>query len=247
MTTAAIRALASGAAAIGLFAAVVSAVPTPETASAAGLDLAPTAFGTTMTCTLTATPTTTTVVADAEVRQSNATTNYGTQTTMTVTSSGTANRRAYVRFDLGACSPAIPSTAIVDVARLRLYVTALPSTCRTIDLFAVGTAWSETTLTWSNQPFGTALNNPASAARTDSFNAGTPTGCENRTTGTYIAGAEVTADVAAFVAGSATNFGWMLRDDVEGAGSAQTLTISAKQLGTLAQAPQLIVTYRLAP
>jgi hypothetical protein len=57
----------------------------------------------------------------------------------------------------------------------------------------------------------------------------------------------VTTDVAAYVAATATNFGWMLRDDVEGSATAYTSTTSAKELATAAQAPELVVTYVLVP
>lgn len=211
--------------------------------SAAALNLGASALTVERTCTLSATPTTTTTVVDASVRQSNATTNYGTQTTDNVASGSAANRRLYVRFDLTACSPAIPATSTIESAFLRLYASALPTTCRTVDIFRATAAWAEGTLTWNNQPFGTAINNPASATATDTFQAGTPAGCANRTTGTYLTGASVTTDVAAFVAGSATNNGWMLRDDVEGAATTVTITVSGKELGTVAQVPQLVVVY----
>ena len=108
-------------------------------------------------------------------------------------------------------------------------------------------AWSESAITWNNQPFGATINNPASSSATDTFTAGTPAGCQNLASGTYLVGANPTADVAAFVAGTATNFGWMLRDDVEGSTTVRTQTSSAKNLGILAQAPQLIVTYVAVP
>ena len=76
---------------------------------------------------------------------------------------------------------------------------------------------------------------------TGSFNVGTPAGCQNQTAG-YVVGATVTSDVAAFVSGT-TNFGWMLRDDVEASATTRTSTFSGKDLGTLAQAPQLVITY----
>jgi large repetitive protein len=215
--------------------------------SAASLALNAAALTPYRTCVLSATPTTTAVVADAEVRQNTATTNYGTATTLTITSSGTSNRRAYVRFDLTACTPSIPAGATIRSATMRLYLSALPSGCRTLDIFRIGAAWTETAITWNNQPFGATINNPATVARTDSFDVGTQGGCENRTAGAYSAGVDVTTDVAAFVAGSATNHGWMVRDDVEGSAAARTVTISAKQLGTLAQVPQLLVTYVVTP
>src|SRR6185436_1784429 len=114
------------------------------------------------------------------------------------------------------------------LATLRNYVTVLPAACRTVDIFRVTATWTEAGLTWNNQPFGTAINNPASASRTGTFDVGTPVGCQNRTTNSYVVGGTVTTDVAAFVAGGSTNFGWMLRDDVEGSATARTTTFSAK-------------------
>ena len=216
-------------------------------ASAANLNLASQALTPYRTCIITANPSSTTVVTDASVRQASATSNFGTVTTNNIATANAANRRLYLFFDLAQCSPAIPSSAVVRLATLRLYVSGLPSNCRTIDLFRVTASWTESTITWNNQPFGTTLNNPASSGAVDSFTAGTPAGCQNLTNNAYIVKANPTADVAAFVAGTATNFGWMLRDHVENSATAYTLTFSAKNLGTLAQAPQLIVTYVAVP
>lgn len=214
---------------------------------AASLNLASQALTPYRTCTITATPASTTVVTDSSVRQATATTNFGTVTTNNIATAAAANRRLYVRFDLASCSPAIPASAIIRLATLRLYVTAVPVTCRTVDLFRVAAAWTEAAITWNNQPFGTAINNPSSGSATDTFTVGTPAGCQNTTAGAYVIGASPTVDVAAFVAGTATNNGWMLRDDVEGSVTTSTQTYSAKDLGTLAQAPQLLVTYVAVP
>ncbi|MEO8273096.1 MAG: DNRLRE domain-containing protein [Chloroflexota bacterium] len=214
---------------------------------AGGLNFASQPLTVYRTCTITATPATSTAVIDASVRQGSATSNFGTATTNNVATGSGANRRLYIRFDLSTCSPVIPTTATVRLATLRLYVTARPSTCRTIDLFRVTSTWTESGLTWNNQPFGTAINNPASGSAADTFGIGTPGGCENRSTGTYTVGVNPTADVAAFVAGTATNFGWMLRDDIEGSATTVTETFSAKNRNTVAQAPQLIVTYVTVP
>jgi len=212
---------------------------------AATLNLTSQALTPYRTCVLTATPATTTAIIDASVRQGSATSNFGTQTTNDIATASGANRRIYIRFDLTQCVPAIPASATVRLATLRMYATALPTTCRTVDIFRVTATWAETTITWNNQPFGATINNPASGSAVDQFTAGTPVGCTNRTTSTYITGAVVTADVAAFVGGT-TNNGWMLRDDVEGATTA-TQTYSAKNLGTASQAPQLVVTYVTTP
>jgi hypothetical protein len=119
----------------------------------------------------------------------------------------------------------------------------VPAVCRTIDLFKVAGSWTETAITWNNQPFGATINNPASASRSGSFTVGTPVGCQNQATGAYMTGGTLTSDIASFVAGSSTNFGWMLRDDVEGSATTRTVTLSAKEFGAVAQDPQLVVTY----
>jgi len=210
---------------------------------AAGLNVASQVLTPYRTCAITATPSTTTAVTDASVRQASPSTNFGAGTTTNIATASAANRRLYLYFDLGQCRPAIPSSAIVRLATLRLYLSGLPASCRTIDIFRVTTAWAEGTITWNSQPFGTTLNSPPGTSATDTFAAGTTAGCQNVSPGAYTVGANPTADVAAFVAGSATNFGWMLRDDVEGSSTTSTQTFSAKNLGTLAQAPQLIVTW----
>lgn len=216
-------------------------------ASAASLNLVAHNLTPYRTCTVTATPTTTTTVIDAGVRQASATSNFGNVTSLDIASGSGANRRTYLRFDLTACVPAIPASAIVRLATLRLYLTAVPAVCRTIDLFPVTSSWTESGITWNNQPFGTSLNNPPSGSRTGSFDVGTPVGCQNRTTGAYVVGGTVTSDVASFLSGGASNFGWMLRDDVEGSATTRTATVSSKQLGTIAQEPQLVVTYVAVP
>lgn len=214
---------------------------------AAGLSLTSQTLTPYRTCTITATPATTTAVTDTTARQGSPTSNFGTATTLTVSSGSGVNQRIYLRFDLTACSPAIPSSATVRLATLRLSMTAVPLACRVLDLFPAAAAWGETTLTWNNQPFGTTINNPAAGSRTGTFSVGTPVGCQNQSAGVYVTGGTVTSDVARFVAGSATNFGWMIRDDTEGSATTRTATFAAKELGTVAQEPQLVITYVTVP
>ncbi len=230
------------AAAVGLLLGI-TVVP----GSAASLSLTSQNFTPYRTCTITATPTTTTAVRDTTAQQLAPTSNFGALTTLTVSSGTGVNQRIYVRFDLTSCSPAISSSATVRLATLRLFVTALPALCRTLDIFPPTASWVETTLTWNNQPFGTTLNNPPTGSRTGTFNVGTPVGCQNLSTGVYVVGGTVTADVAKFVAGIATNFGWMIRDDSEGSATTPTTIFSAKELGIVAQEPQLVITYVTVP
>jgi xanthosine utilization system XapX-like protein len=216
-------------------------------ASAASLSLTSQDFTPYRTCTITATPATTTAVIDATVRQGSSATNFGALTTLTVSSGSGINQRIYLKADLTVCSPTIPSSAIVRLATLRLYMTAVPAACRTLDLFPVTVAWTETGITWNNQPFGTTINNPATGSRTGSFSVGTPVGCQNQAAGSYVVGGTVTSDVAGFVAGGSTNLGWMIRDDAEGSATTRTASFSAKELATFAQEPQLVITYVTVP
>jgi hypothetical protein len=231
---------------LGLVLCVIVTLCAPS-AFAASLTLTTQTFTPYRTCTITATPATTSAVVDANVRQGSPTTNFGTVTSTNVSSGSGINQRAYLRFDLTTCVPAIPSGAVVRLATLRLYLTGVPAACRTIDVYAATASWTETGITWNNQPFGSAINNPATGSRSGSFTVGTPAGCQNQATGTYLVGGTVTSDVAAFVAGSVTNFGWMLRDDTEGSFTTRTVTFSNKELATVGQAPQLVVTYVTVP
>ena len=214
--------------------------------AAASLNLTSQAFTPYRTCTITATPTSTTAVVDTNVRQASPTSNFGTVTPLTVSSGASINQRIYLKFNLTVCSPAIPTTAIVRLATLRLYMSAVPAACRTMDLYPTTVAWTETVVTWNNQPFGTTINNPASGSRTGTFAVGTPVGCANQAAG-YVVGGTVTTDVASWVSGATTNLGWMIRDDVEGSATTRTSSFAAKELGTVAQEPQLVITYVTTP
>jgi len=215
--------------------------------SAASVSLTSQAFTPYRTCTITATPVTAAAVVDATVQQGSAAINFGATTSMTVSSGTSINQRIYLKFDLTACSPAIPASAIVRLATLRLYMTAVPGACRTLDVFKVAVAWTETVITWNNQPFGTTINNPPTASRSGSFNVGTTAGCQNLAAGVYLTGGTVKTDVASFVSGGSSNLGWMIRDDIEGSATTRTATFSAKELGTVAEEPQLVVTYVTVP
>jgi hypothetical protein len=195
------------------------------------------------TCVITGSSSTSTAMRDAVVQQDAATSNFGTSGSIDVTTAQGANHRAYVRFDLTRCSPAVPATAAVTVATLRLYAAGVPSgSCRTEDVYRATASWVESTLTWNNQPFGTSLNNPPQAQRSASINVG-KSPCANTSAG-YVS-VDVTSDIQAFAAGTATNNGWMIRDDVEDASQSDGSTFLAKDATLLATSPQLVVTYAL--
>ena len=193
-------------------------------------------------CTLTVRGASATEGFDTYVDQNASGSNFGTSNTMDVdANTGTKIRRIYLRFDLTACSPQIPASATVTSARLRLFLSGLPNACRTQDVFRVGSSWTETGITWNNQPFGTTINNPPSGERTAAMNVG-KSPCDNPTNSVYVTGWDVTTDVAAYVAGTATNHGWMIRDDAEDSGNFGG-TYRTKNVNQAVQSPQLIVNY----
>ncbi len=88
-----------------------------------------------------------TPIADAQVKSTSPTTNYGTLSSLRVrqgTSTSPGDYHSYLKFDVSGLSA--PAAA----ARLRLWVTdPSPDGGR---VFAVASAWSESTITWANAP-----------------------------------------------------------------------------------------------
>lgn len=214
-------------------------VTTGGVASAASVPVSSKPLVVYRSCVLTAYPASTTVAIDSYVDQHNSGTNYGTATTLSVRSQNNSyNRRTFVEFDQTKCSPSIPSGATVTNATLGLYVSSLPGACRTYDLYRVtrsSTQWVETgtgSITWDNAP--AVVTNATSSATVGASSCGG--------TGVAYVSWDVTADVALFVSGT-NNRGWMIRDHTESSSTTYTATFSAKNLGTLAQSPQLVMTY----
>lgn len=134
-----------------------------------------------------------------------------TATTMYVQSQSAANRRVYLRFDLSAASPAaLPGTATVTDARLRLMVATTPGNQRTNNIQRADASWDEGSITWTNKPGVTGAVGSATVLTTLSpaTNAG-----ENQTWVRWT----VTADVQGFVNSSFTNNGWRIIDATENA------------------------------
>jgi hypothetical protein len=219
----------------------LATVAQPQVGSAAGLTVASGKLTVYRTCTLSGTVAASTAMVDSYVDEQNATTNNGAVGTMDAQTANNKNRRPYVRFDLTQCSPLIPSSANVHVSTLRLWVTAVPTTCRTENIYPATAAWTEGAITWNNQPFGTTTNNPSSASRTDGISIGSGV-CTYTTAAQYVSWT-VTTDVTKFVNGTLTNNGWMIRDDTEDANPTKTATFGSSDAVSIPHAPQLIVTY----
>jgi hypothetical protein len=178
------------------------------------------------TCTLTSS-------ADSHVEEDD-NSNFGSATALDVRSyqttvlvlTTTRNRRAFVKFDLSSCS--IPTNAAVRTATLSIFLSAAPNQNRTWNIRRVTGSWTETGVTWSNQP-ATAVTNSATVA----------TG----TTSNVTLQANVLTDVAAFVAGTQTNNGWRFSDSVENSSTERLGQFRSREHGTASQRPSLVVTY----
>lgn len=167
-------------------------------------------------------PTTLIASQDSYVDQNNPTSTSGSSIDLFVLSKttllglgGDDNRRTYVSFAL----PSLPDACVVTSASLRLFAKT-GATGRTIQAFRASGAWSESTLTWNNQPGGT-----GTAATVAS--------------GTGWRTWSVTAHVQAMYSGA--NNGFMLRDLAENdgiVGHSQTFRSSEDTVDR----PELIVT-----
>jgi hypothetical protein len=222
-----------------LVAAVLAGVGRLVFGSAATLSVTPKNASAFRTCVLTAYPTTSTVLADSWVDENSKTANKASGTTLQVQSRSTHNNRAFLRFDLTKCVPALAGSATVKTATLRLALATAPTANRTYAISRVSgpcpeaatTCWTEAGLTWNNQP--TVAASPTSTLALTSSSA---------INGYYVF--DVTADVAAMVASSASNYGWRIADSAEDAATAVITTFKSKNATTnAAGAPALVVVY----
>jgi hypothetical protein len=208
-------------AALVLVLAPRSAVAAAMAITSADLTASTKSYSAPVTCTLSA-------VADSYVNKVLAGSNFGTGTSLLISPDSTVTERALVRFDLASCSPGIPPGAIIRSASLKLTVALLTTATRTIELRGALASWTETGVTWTNQPAAA-----ASAASSTSVPAGTASG----TVVTWSA----TSDVQSFITGASTNLGWRLADAAEGVVLGPTLSLNAREAAS--GQPQLVVTY----
>ena len=189
--------------------------------SAGRLTVVTRTYGAPRTCTLTS-------VSDSYVNKALATTNNGTGTTLLVNADSTSTERTFIRFDLSACSPAIPSDALVQTARVQLTVALAALATRTYELRRATASWVETTVTWNLQP---AVAGSTTASTTVAL--GTLIGTVVEWT--------VTGDVQSYATGAATDLGWRVGDASEGIVLGTPLTFGSREAAT--GQPKLVVTY----
>lgn len=161
-------------------------------------------------------------IKDSYVRAGSPTLNYGTISPINVYASTSDARRIYVEFNTSA----IPAGATITSANLSLYLSSAPSSTRNHGVHRVTSAsWTETGITWNNQPTVSAATSTIA------------TGTTSNVWKTW----DVTVDVRGFVNGSYSNYGWSVRD-VSELDSALTSYYS-REYGTAGLRPQLNISY----
>jgi large repetitive protein len=155
-------------------------------------------------------------VADSWVLQSDAAKNNGGDSALKVDSKSGGNARALVRFDL----PAIPAGCDVVTAKLRLYAASYKDG-RTLQAIPLAAAWTETGVTWGNQPATTGT----AATTTSGF------GYRDWT---------VTSQVQAMYT-PGTNHGFLIRDASENGGGLDQ-AFNSREKGT-DNPPQLVISF----
>ena len=164
-------------------------------------------------------------IADAHVDEALPDANAGTAASLDV-AAGPADRRAFVRFDLASC--AIPSTAELRSAALRMVLAGAPAEDRSWKVRRLTGAWTEAGVTWNTAP-------SLAAASTDAVSTGA------------VAGAALTwnvaADVADVVSGAATDHGWTIADADEAPAIPAAGSLASREDADAAERPVLTVTW----
>ena len=153
--------------------------------------------------------------ADSWVDQLLSVVNFGSDTALNVQSLALDNRRLLVRFTL----PSVPSHCSVTAAKLRLFATSA-ATGRTLNALRIAAAWSESSVTWSNQPATTG-------------------GAATASSGTGYVEWNVMSQVQAMYSGS--NNGLLVTDASEGAIAAAAQAFASREAGS--NPPQLVITF----
>lgn len=178
---------------------------------------------------------------NARVEQASPNSSFSGNYALYVRTHANDNQRSYVDFDTttGLCketAQTIPAGSGIVSANLSVYLYSNAADNRTINVYRATSSWvADGTLTWNNQP-------TVNAGATAGVNVSTTTGYKTW---------DVAADVRAFFAGTATDYGWSMRDSSESSASEYHGNFCSDRNGSLGYCqngtnddPYLVVTYQ---
>jgi hypothetical protein len=169
-------------------------------------------------------------VADSYVKSGVPTTNYGTSAYMDVQTAnvGDGNDRAFLTFNLSALNQYIGvGVANITDAELRLYIIHIPAASRTLQAYNVSNSWTETGITWNNQPAADTLQQAIAGGTTNNV---------------WLQWAVTNAAIASYAQAN-QNMSIMIRDSSESSATTYYYRFPSKENTTAEQRPQLIITY----
>ena len=164
--------------------------------------------------------------ADTYNDEKNPGTNYGSSAVMDVGTKTSNRLHSLVQFDISSLP--IHTDSTVNSANLSLYLSAAPTTSRTHGAHRVTSTWAEGSVTWTGEP---SFDGTATAS--------TITGTAG---GVWLIW-DVTADVSAYLGGTATNYGWLIKDSAEGISKAYEFSYATKEEVSSSLHPTLSIAF----
>ena len=161
--------------------------------------------------------------ADSFVNQASAGTNYGSGMTISVQSRLSQAQRTLVMFDLSG----IPEDSVINSATLELYASSAPTTGLTLNVHRITGTWTESAVTWTNQP---AYNSTVDA----SLAGGTTAGWKIW---------NIASLVQEWINGTSANYGLTVKGSVENDKTALTYAFASKENTTTGNRPILRINY----
>src|SRR5262249_1077025 len=180
--------------------------------------------------------TTTTLSAsqDSWLDKANPDTNHGTDTTLVVDPKASSVKRTFVQFDLSS----IPPCATINSATLKLTITTSGASSRAHAVHRLTQSWNEAGVAWKSRDGINSWPNPGGT-----FNATATATASTGTASGVVISWDVTGDVAAFVAGTAVNNGWVVKDISETGGASIQFLYGSRENAVAADRPVLEVTF----
>ncbi len=175
---------------------------------------------------------------DAWTDEANPTQNRGSDVVETVYPVTNKRHRSFLQFDLSQ----FPATACVSSATLTLTLTNVGAASVNYGMYRVTQSWTEgnstdlSGVTWLKRDGVSSWTAPGG----DAASTATAVSATGVVAGVQVQW-NVTSDVAAFIAGTATNYGWMLRDTNEGTGS--QFRFGSREATSSSSRPQLQITF----